>query len=79
MNARAADLEVDLLWPRERLVVELDGRATHDTARAFERDRARDQRLAAARFRVVRVTWRQFTDERPRVMAALAATLTHLW
>lgn len=37
----------------------LDGRAAHHTARNYERDRARDRRLQARGWRVVRVTWGQ--------------------
>lgn len=66
--------EVDCLWRRSRVVVELDGRAVHATARAFERDRARDRALNAAGWRVVRVTWRQLSSE----PAALAADLRRL-
>jgi very-short-patch-repair endonuclease len=56
-------IECDFVWRPQRLVVELDGRATHDTAAAFERDRARDRALAAAGWRTVRVTWRQLRRE----------------
>ncbi len=52
-------LEVDCAWPDQRLFVELDGHATHGTARGYERDRA----LAAAGWRVVRITWRQLHEE----------------
>ena len=45
------------------LIAELDGRAVHGTARAFERDRARDRALSAAGWRVVRITWRQLSEE----------------
>jgi hypothetical protein len=34
----------DFLWRRQRVIVELDGFATHGTRRAFERDRRRDRR-----------------------------------
>jgi very-short-patch-repair endonuclease len=61
--------ECDCVWPAERLVVELDGRAVHGTAAAFERDRARDRVLNAAGWRVVRITWRQLHEE-PAVVAA---------
>jgi len=61
-NARIEGLEVDCAWEEQRLIVELDGRATHDTAHAFETDRARDRRLEAAGWRVVRITWRQLHD-----------------
>jgi len=36
-------IEVDCVWRRQCLIVELDGRETHGTAHAFENDRARDR------------------------------------
>jgi very-short-patch-repair endonuclease len=54
---------VDGLWRAERLIVELDGRAVHGTATAFEADRERDRILIAAGWRVIRVTWRQLIDD----------------
>ena len=51
--------EIDAVWHEARLLVELDGFATHGTRRAFERDRERDRRLTAAGWRVIRLTWRQ--------------------
>ena len=59
VNARLNGHEVDFLWRGAGLVVELDGRAAHDTRRAFERDRMRDAELAVAGQRVVRVTPRR--------------------
>jgi hypothetical protein len=67
--------ECDCLWRRERLVVELDGRAFHGTAAAFERDRARDRRLSAAGWRVIRVTWRQLQLDASEVAADLRSIL----
>lgn len=55
--------EIDRLWRRERLAVELDGRAAHDTARAYETDRVRDRRLSVAKWRPLRITWRQLQRE----------------
>jgi predicted transcriptional regulator of viral defense system len=55
----SAAVEVDFLWPAQRLIVETDGRAFHATRQAFERDRRRDQRLMLAGYRVVRFTWAQ--------------------
>lgn len=68
-------IEADCLWRGERLVVELDGYATHATRAAFEGDRARDRRLQAAGWRVVRITWRQLHDEPREVAAQLRALL----
>lgn len=53
--------EVDAVCPDARLIVELDGFATHGTRRGFERDRERDRRLTAAGWRVIRLTWRQLS------------------
>ena len=61
VNVHIEGFEVDFSWRSERLVVELDGRASHDTFAAFERDRI----LQAAGWRVVRITWRQM-DRTPR-------------
>jgi len=73
-NVRIEAMEVDCAWENERLIVELDSRAVHDTPHAFEEDRARDRRLEAAGWRVVRVTWRQLHD----TPAALEADLRRL-
>jgi very-short-patch-repair endonuclease len=62
-------IQCDCVWHERRVIVELDGRAAHATAAAFERDRARDRALAAHGWRVVRVTWRQMRDE-PQALAA---------
>lgn len=67
--------EVDCLWAPQRVIVELDGRATHGTRRAFERDREKDRVLQAEGWRVVRVTWRQLHDEPATVLADLRRTL----
>ena len=69
-------IEPDFLWRDARLIVETDGRRFHDTATAFERDRRRDQLLAAAGWRVVRFTWGQVTREPSRVARTVEALLT---
>jgi hypothetical protein len=65
-------LTVDFLWRERRLVVETDGRETHATPVAFQRDRERDQHLVAAGYRVARVTWAQMRDEPERVVGRIA-------
>jgi len=67
--------ERDAVWPLQRLVVEVDGYAAHGHRRAFEQDRRRDQELAAAGYRTVRITWRQLTTEPEPLIATLAAAL----
>jgi REase_MTES_1575 len=68
-------MRVDFVWRAGRLAVETDGRATHGTRQAFERDRRRDQRLTVARWRPVRVTWRQLTRSPAQVTETLLALL----
>jgi very-short-patch-repair endonuclease len=66
--------QVDCLWPRQRVVVELDGFAAHGTRSAFREDRARDRRLRVAGYGVTRVTKDQLEDE-PEALAADLRTL----
>lgn len=74
-NARLLDYTVDVLWPVERLVVEVDGYRFHGGRARFETDRRRDQRLAAAGYTVIRVTDRQLTGEPMAVAVRLAQAL----
>lgn len=54
--------EVDCVWREQRLIVELDGFATHGTRAAFESDRARDRALAARGWTTLRVTKAQLVQ-----------------
>jgi very-short-patch-repair endonuclease len=68
-------LEVDLLWEPERFVVEADSRRHHAIEIAFERDRRRDRELLAARYGVLRVTWREVEQEADAVVAVVRGEL----
>jgi len=74
-NVVVEGYEVDCVWPEQRLIVELDGHASHSPAHAFELDRARDRRLEAADWRVIRITWRQLEQEAELVEADLRRLL----
>jgi len=65
----------DFLWRDARLIVEADSRRVHGTVTAFEKDRQRDQRLAAAGWTVIRVTWHQATQEPERLIQTLRILL----
>lgn len=69
-------LLVDFLWEAQRVVVETDGRETHETPDGFQNDRRRDQFLAAAGYRVLRVTWDQFHTERAAVLGRIERALS---
>ena len=75
INKRVLSHEVDFVWRRQRLVVEVDGAQFHLPQVAFERDRRRDAELVAAGWRVIRVTWNQITRESHMVVARIAQAL----
>lgn len=56
-NVPLHGFEVDALWDDARLVVELDGKATHGVTAALARDAERDRRLREAGMEVWRLTW----------------------
>lgn len=68
-------IEADLLWPEQRLVIETDGKETHGTPMAFQRDRKRDQLLVAAGYRTARITWDQVRVEPAAVVNRIALML----
>ena len=69
-------IEADCVWQEQRVIVELDGYATHGTRAAYVSDRARDRGLAVHGRRVVRVTWGQLPDQPEAVARDLRALLT---
>ena len=71
VNHSVADSEVDFRWPRERLVVEVDGWAFHRDRVSFAADRARDRRALVSGWRVARFT----ASEVQRTPKAIAAEL----
>ena len=75
VQTRRRKYEVDCLWRKEAVAVELDGRAAHARVAAFEADRARDAALSAVGLRPLRFTWHRVTGEGPEVIAELEATL----
>jgi very-short-patch-repair endonuclease len=66
---------VDFLWRAQRLIVEVDGMATHLTPRAFQADRTRDRELRRLGYRVERFTWRDVTRDAPATAQTLRAIL----
>jgi very-short-patch-repair endonuclease len=85
MNAdlalRGRFFEIDALWERERVAVELDSRGVHGTPKKFESDRQRDRILLAEGWRTMRITWRQLREEPAAIMddlkKALGQATTH--
>jgi very-short-patch-repair endonuclease len=75
LPVRGRLLRPDCMWPEERLLAELDGRAVHGTERAFESDRQRDRILLVEGWRSTRITWRQLRDEPSAIATDLGRLL----
>lgn len=75
VNVRIMGKEVDFLFERERVIVELDGYETHGTRASFERDRERDAVLLAAGYVTIRITWERFKSDPQREAARLLQIL----
>ncbi len=72
VNVKVCGHEVDILFPDQRVIVELDGYEFHRDRRPFESDRDKDADHLAAGFRTVRLTWERMT-ERPDAEARRSA------
>jgi very-short-patch-repair endonuclease len=68
-------IEVDALFPAERVIVELDGEAVHGTTRRFHEDRRRDTAFAARGYLTLRLTWQRVTREAAAVAGELREVL----
>lgn len=68
--------EVDCLWRRERVALELDGRVAHDNEESFESDRERDLILMAAGWITGRITSRQLEIAPDALECRIRAALT---
>ncbi|HEX2102571.1 MAG TPA: type IV toxin-antitoxin system AbiEi family antitoxin domain-containing protein [Solirubrobacteraceae bacterium] len=75
VNQWIAGLEVDFLFPAQRLVVETDGYRFHRRKDQFERDRHRDAMLTRAGYRTLRFTHHQLTNGRRSVAETVRAAL----
>lgn len=75
LNVTLLGHEVDMLWKRERVVVELDSWEFHRTRRAFERDREKVVKLQLAGHRVLPFTWKRMAAEPEALLEAVQTAL----
>jgi very-short-patch-repair endonuclease len=75
INAHVAGYEVDVLFPHERVIVELDSWDFHRDRGAFESDRERDAATLAADHVTVRMTWARIHQDPEREAARLQEIL----
>ncbi|HEX6603005.1 MAG TPA: DUF559 domain-containing protein, partial [Solirubrobacterales bacterium] len=75
VNVKLGEWEVDFLWRRVRVVVEIDSFTYHRGSVAFQSDHARDLDLRSAGFTVLRFSEHQLEEEPGRVIADVARAL----
>jgi hypothetical protein len=75
MNATVCGYEVDVLFARERVIVELDGWHFHSSRASFEDDRERDAVTLAAGFVTLHITWERYQQDPAKAAARLHAIL----
>lgn len=75
--ADGAIARVDVLFHRQRLVLEVDGRAAHGSD-AFQADRTRQNLLVGAGYTVLRFTWPDLVERPNQVARQVQAMLTRL-
>ncbi len=74
-NVNVGRYELDFLWRAARIAVEVDGFRYHSSRQRFEGDRRKDTDLVAAGITVLRLSWRQVTDERVATAVKLGQAL----
>jgi very-short-patch-repair endonuclease len=75
VNTRVCGYEVDALFERERVIVELDGWDFHRDRPAFESDRNRDADTLLGGYATVRLTWERMTRAPHREAQRLSGIL----
>jgi very-short-patch-repair endonuclease len=70
-TVRGSRPKVDLVWTEGRLVVELDGYATHGNRVAFMHDRHRDYELALSGYTVLRLANDEVVQDLEKVIAKI--------
>ena len=65
----------DVIFRRQRLVIEIDGRRFHSGSEVFESDRKRQNLLVLHGWRVLRITWRVIQEKPDQVIAMVREAL----
>jgi hypothetical protein len=74
-NTYLLGYEIDVIYPRERVIVEVDGYGFHSDRHSFERDRKRDVIMLEAGIVTVRITEERMKQEPETEASRLLAIL----
>lgn len=72
-NYPVGGYKVDVAFPAEKVAVETDGWAFHNSREDFQKDRERQNRLILLGWLVLRFTWLDLTEYPQRVLAEIEA------
>lgn len=75
VNVKIHGYEVDFLWRRKGVVLELDGDAFHSDPIAMQRDLSKQRFLESKGMKVIRVTWKEFQADSVGVVNRIACEL----
>jgi very-short-patch-repair endonuclease len=75
-NVRLGRWPVDVLWRKEKVIVELDGVDFHTSPWAFRRDRKKDAQLIAAGYIVIRISGSMLKHNPEQVLVTIVTALT---
>lgn len=73
-----AAYRADFAYTDARILIEVDGRATHGTAEAFEEDPFRQNALALEGWTILRFTWKRLTQQPEYVVETIEKALSVL-
>ena len=70
-NYPLAGYKIDVAFPDEKVAVETDGWAFHNSQEDFQNDRERQNKIALLGWKVLRFTWLDLTEYPQRVLAEI--------
>ncbi len=74
-NVSIGRYEIDFIWRKARLAVEVDGFRYHSSRPRFEGDRRKDAELVATGLTVLHLSWRQVAEQAMATAVRLGLTL----
>lgn len=74
-NYPVAGYKVDAAFPKQKVVIEVDGFAFHTDEEVFQIDRQRQNTIALTGWQILRFTWLDLTEYPERVIAAIRSAI----
>jgi len=75
-NYPVAGYKVDAAFPKQKVVIEVDGFAFHTDEEVFQIDRQRQNTIALTGWQILRFTWLDLTEYPERVIAVIRSAIS---